>query len=270
MIAAFKYGKIGIYSNSCAKIWGKGNIDTNSLTALKLLVAESNWSIDAAKCLYMPERPPEAKELISSCTKGKLPNFFIYAKDKTTKQVEEPNNSTMNRIASKIPDPRLKFNKAISKFDYRMLMNLDSDFSVSPENPVIKAYDYWNVRIGAFNDEDLNKKDQELYCYKRIKEKSIEESGKDVDYIANTLVAYLYITRKNSSKKTLWACFGDVILENIKKNIEGKGRICPVCGKRFESNRSIQLYCSNDCCDESNRRQAKERYFLKKKIRNKT
>lgn len=45
LIAAFKYGKIGIYSNACAKIWGKGNIDENSLKALKLLVAESNWSI---------------------------------------------------------------------------------------------------------------------------------------------------------------------------------------------------------------------------------
>lgn len=45
LIAAFKYGKIGIYSNSCAKIWGKGNIDDDSATALKLLVAESNWSI---------------------------------------------------------------------------------------------------------------------------------------------------------------------------------------------------------------------------------
>lgn len=247
LIAAFKYGKIGIYSNSCAKIWGKGNIDNNSLTALKLLVAESNWSIDAAKCLYMPERPTEAKELISSCTKGKLPNFFIYAKDKLPKQVEEPNNSTMNRIATKIPDPRLKFNKSIGKFDYRMLMNLDSDFSVSPDNPVIKSYDYWNVRIGAFNEEDLNKKDQELYCYKKIRNKIVEESGKDIDYIVNTLVAYLYTTRKSSSKKTLWASFGDVILENIKKNLEGHGRICPVCGKRFEPAVHNQCCCSEKC-----------------------
>lgn len=45
LIAAFRYGKIGIYSNSAAKIWGKGDIDDNALKALKLLVAESNWSI---------------------------------------------------------------------------------------------------------------------------------------------------------------------------------------------------------------------------------
>ena len=45
LIAAFKYGKIGIYSNACAKIWNKDDINEDSLKSLKLLVAESNWSI---------------------------------------------------------------------------------------------------------------------------------------------------------------------------------------------------------------------------------
>ena len=45
LIAAFKYGKIGKYSNDCAKIWGKGNITQEALDSLKMLVAESNWSI---------------------------------------------------------------------------------------------------------------------------------------------------------------------------------------------------------------------------------
>lgn len=167
----------------------------------------------------------------------------------------------MNRIASKIPDPKLKFNKSISKFDYRMLMNLDEDFSVSPDNPVIKSYDYWNIRVGTFNEEDLNKKDQELYCYKKVRNKIIEESGKDIDYIVNTLVAYLYTTRKTSSKKTLWASFGDVILNNIKKNIEGTGKICPICGKRFiqETKGQRAICCGEKCSIELNRRKQYER-----------
>ena len=57
----------------------------------------------------MPERPKKAKEVISSCTKGKLPNFFIYAKDKQSNQVELPNDSTMNRISNFIPDSKIKF-----------------------------------------------------------------------------------------------------------------------------------------------------------------
>ena len=45
LIAAFKYGKIGIYSNGAAKIWNRDEIDDDAIRALKLLVAESNWSI---------------------------------------------------------------------------------------------------------------------------------------------------------------------------------------------------------------------------------
>lgn len=250
LIAAFKYGKIGKYSNDCAKIWGKGQIDENSLTALKLLVAESNWSIDAAKCLYMPERPQEAKDLISESTKGKLPNFFIYAKDKESHQVESPNNSTMNRIATSIPNPKIKFSKSISKFDYRMLMNLDCDFSVSPESPVVKAYDYWNVRINEF-EEDKAVKNQDMYKYKNLRNKVLEESGKDIDYVVNTLVAYLYTVRKTSAKKGLWDSFGDVIVENLKRNLEGKGKICQICGKRFLQKRTTQNYCSEECLNKA-------------------
>ena len=263
LIAAFKYGKIGKYSNDCAKIWGKGQIGEGSLTALKLLVAESNWSIDAAKCLYMPERPKEAKELISENTKGKLPNFFIYAKDKEVHQVESPNNSTMNRIAASIPDPKIKFSKSISKFDYRMLMNLDCDFSISPESSVVKAYDYWNARQNLFNEEDSNQKDQDLFKYKQIREKIINETQKDLDYIVNTLIAVLYTTRKASAKKTLWACFGDVILENLKKNLNGKGKICQICGKRFEPKRITQNYCSEDCYEIAKRQREIERFCHK-------
>ena len=45
LIAAFKYGKIGIYSNSCSKIWNSGEITEEKRKAMAWLVAESNWSI---------------------------------------------------------------------------------------------------------------------------------------------------------------------------------------------------------------------------------
>lgn len=155
----------------------------------------------------------------------------------------------MNRIAASIPDPKIKFSKTISKFDYRMLMNLDCDFSVSPESPVVKAYDYWNIRQDLFNGEDLNQKDQDLYKYKKIRNKVIEESNRDLDYIVNTLVAVLYTSRRASAKKTLWNCFGDVILENLKRNLDGKGKICQICGKRFipKSKAQHSLACSEEC-----------------------
>lgn len=263
MIKAYTGGNIGPYSNNITKNWNSGLVDEQAINVIKWLCMENNFCIDCAKTLYMPIRPKHIDEIIKFYTKAKLPNFFIYAKDKESHQVEMPNNSTMNRIAASIPDPKIKFSKTISKFDYRMLMNLDCDFSISPESSVVKAYDYWNARQNLFNEEDSNQKDQDLFKYKQIREKIINETQKDLDYIVNTLIAVLYTTRKASAKKTLWACFGDVILENLKKNINGKGKICQICGKRFEPKRMTQNYCSEDCYGIAKRQREIERFCHK-------
>ena len=263
MIKAYTSGNIGPYSNNITKNWNNGLVDEQAINVIKWLCMENNFCIDCAKTLYMPIRPKHIDEIIKFYTKVKVPNFFIYAKDKESHQVESPNNSTMNRIAASIPDPKIKFSKSISKFDYRMLMNLDYDFSISPESSIIKAYDYWNARQNLFNEEDSNQKDQDLFKYKQIREKIINETQKDVDYIVNTLIAVLYTTRKASAKKTLWACFGDVILENLKKNLNGKGKICQICGKRFEPKRITQNYCSEDCYEIAKRQREIERFCHK-------
>ena len=263
IIKAYTSGNIGPYSNNITKNWNSGLVDEQAINVIKWLCMENNFCIDCAKTLYMPIRPKHIDEIIKFYTKVKVPNFFIYAKDKESHQVESPNNSTMNRIAASIPDPKIKFSKSISKFDYRMLMNLDYDFSISPESSIIKAYDYWNARQNLFNEEDSNQKDQDLFKYKQIREKIINETQKDVDYIVNTLIAVLYTTRKASAKKTLWACFGDVILENLKKNLNGKGKICQICGKRFEPKRITQNYCSEDCYEIAKRQREIERFCHK-------
>lgn len=167
----------------------------------------------------------------------------------------------MNRIASKIPDPKIKFSKSISKFDYRMLMNLDYDFSVSQDNQVVKSYDYWNARQYLFNiEEDKHQKQEDIYMYQQIRHKIIEECDKDINYIVNTLVAYLYTVRRSSQKKTLWACFGDIIVENLKRNIDGNTRVCNICGKRFVPKRVDQTCCSCECAKiQDNQNRAKRR-----------
>lgn len=246
LIAAFKYGKIGIYSNSCSKIWNRDVIDEDSLKALKLLVAESNWSIDAAKCLYMPTRPDSAAELIRSKTKGKLPAFFKYAKDKTEEQCESPTSSAMNRIMESIPDCNIKYNKSIDKFDYRMLMNQDVDYTVRENSEIIKSYNYWAMhqnKYGHGDNEHVNEND--LYKYKSIRSEIMNSSEYDIDYVVNSLVAYVYTVKKNSNKKMFWACFGDVVVENLKSNVTG--RVCKVCGKRFYPLTNNQLTCGKEC-----------------------
>lgn len=87
--------------------------------------------------------------------------------------------------------------------------------------------------------------------YQYIRDKILEETGAELDYVVNTLVAYLYTVQKTSTKKMLWACFGDVIVANLKDNVSGK--VCPICGCRFEPKRGNQdVYCSDECYVEGN------------------
>ena len=155
----------------------------------------------------------------------------------------------MNRIASKIPDPKIKFSKSINKFDYRMLMNLDCNFSISSDNLVVKAYDYWNARQYLFNiEEDKHQKQEDIYMYQQIRQKIVTDcKDKSLDYIVNTLVAYLYTVRQSSQKKTLWASFGDIIVINLQNNLKNNDKICPICGKRFQLKKNNQNYCSENC-----------------------
>lgn len=265
MAHAYTGGNIGPISNNITKVWNSGEIGEEQLNVVKWLCFQNNAVIDYAKTLWLPEPPKEIADTIKSYTKAKVPDFFIYAKDKESHQVEKPNNSTMNRIAASIPDPKIRFSKSISKFDYRMLMNLDCDFSISGDSPVVKAYDYWNVRQNLLsNNEETYEAQESLYLYRRLKEEIVVMSGKDdIDYIVNTLVAYLYTARKNSAKKVLWACFGDVMLENLKRNLEGKGKVCQICGKRFIQKTKGQRAscCSEECSKQLDKQQAYERFL---------
>ena len=263
---AFTAGNIGPSSNLITIV--KNNNEANRDEAdkvIKWLTMEVNFLIDGAKTLFFLTRPKEVDKIIKKHTKGKLPYFFIYAKDKDIKQVELPNDSTMNRISKSIPDSRLKFNKSISKFDYRMLMNHNCEFSISSDNAVIKAYDYWNARLTTFSEDDNNLKDQDLMKYKQLRQKIINDSQENLEYITNTLVAYLYTVRQTSAKKSLWACFGDVILKNLKENLVGAGKICPICGKRFKQKRITQLYCSDKCYEKGHKIDMKNKYFSTRK-----
>ena len=257
MVQAFTTGNIGPISNNITKIWNCGNVGKEQVDAIRWLCMENNYIIDAAKTLYTPTRPKEIHKIISSYTKAKVPDFFQYAKDKLPHQVEEPNQSTMNRIAAKIPDPKIKFSKSISKFDYRMLMNLNYDFSISSESKVVNSYDKWNSRQYLFSiEEDNHQKQEDIYMYQKIRQNIIDECDEDINYVVNTLVAYLYTVRKSSQKKTLWACFGDIIVENLKNNLKNEGKVCKICGKRFSPVNNKQIVCSKKCYYEYDRRQA--------------
>lgn len=247
MIRAYTGGNIGSVSNNITKVWNSGNVGEEQLNVVKWLCLYNNAVIDYAKTLWLPTPPKEIDEIIKSYTKSKVPHFFIYAKDKESGAVESSNNSTMNRISNVIPSPRVKFSKTISKFDYRMLMNKEKDFTIK-ESPIIDEYNYWVIHRYPVEELKESVDDEDLWIYKQIR-KSILQHG-DIDYVVNTLVNYCYTVKTNSSKKMLWACFGDVLINNLNINTKDLGKICPVCGKRFTPINSLQKCCCGECAKE--------------------
>jgi hypothetical protein len=247
MTKAFTCGNVGPVSNNVTKIWNYNEITPQEIKAIKWLCMESNFTIDSAKTLYMPIRPKEVDKIIKSYTKTKVPYFFQFAKDKLPQQTEKPNQSAMNRLSLSIPDKKIKYCKTIGKFDYRMLMNQDAGFDIQENSKIIERYKYYNTHQNhLFKAEDENHSNQEdLFMYQYIRDKILEETEAELSYVVNTLVAYLYTVQKTGTKKMLWACFGDVIVANLKANVSGK--VCPICGKRFEPNVHNQVCCSVDC-----------------------
>lgn len=247
MITAFTGGNIGPISNNITKVWNSGKITEEQLNVVKWLCQENNQVIDYAKTLWKGTRPKEIDKIIKSYTKAKVPQFFIYAKNKDASAVEGSNGSTMNRISDFIPVNRIKYNRSLNKFDYQMLMDKESDFTIK-RNPILDEYDYWQKHwrnLANLDDEHLDQDD--LWAFKKVREKLL--SLGDKNYVINTLIVYSYTVKKNSTKKLLWACFGKEIVENLKINTKDLGKICPICGRRFKPFHSgdIDIYCSTEC-----------------------
>lgn len=250
LIAAYTGGNIGCYSNNISKIWDNEEIWSSddkdkkeeALKAIKLLCMENNFTIDYAKTLYKPERPKEIKKLISKYTKRKLPHFFIYAKDKKRHQVESINNSTVNKLLKIIPNPRVSLNKLkLDDFDYNMLI-LD-DYK-NKDRKVIKAYKELDIKKYTMFNRNKNSENYN-YVYKDIRDRILEVNG-DIQHVIYSLVKYLYEVKKIKNKTTLWECFGDVLVKNLKYNISLSYMYCEKCGnltKRNNDKSHSQKYC---------------------------
>ena len=211
----------------------------------------------------MPTRPAEVDEIIKSYTKNKVPNFFIHAKNKEEEQVENPTQSTMNRLANKIPDTRVSYCNTLGKFDYKMLISGKKIKEVDRER-IIKAYDYWSSRYNFIPKVKLiaGKNDEDTYIMNTIRENILKDCNESAEYVADVLAEFYYTKRKNSSKKILWGCFGEQMKNNARKNLANAKPICPICGKRFNEKSNSQKCCSDICARELdiiNKRNARKR-----------
>lgn len=197
--------------------------------------------------------------MIQGYTKLKLPYFFIYAKDKTVDQVEKLNNSVINRLYNLIPNKAINFKLAeFGKFNYENLMN---DKNVELDNDIINKYLELDIKKHfMFADPEDEKYNNIAYTYQQIKLKLLEINP-NAYYVTDVLVKYLYIKKRSQYKDTLWLCFGDIIVENIKRNVKVKYIYCEKCGTLVE-NYGNKKYCKK-CAIEKQREL--DRLYQKKK-----
>ena len=232
---AFTGGKIGGISNDITKIWNSGNITNEALKAIRWLCMETNFTIDYAKTLFKPTRPKEVDVILKEYGKKKVPYFFYYAKDKKLDQVEDINNSTINKIVKEIKNPKNMFKpiKNLQQVNYLLLLKDKSDFYYNEE--INKCFDKWNKKYGnnikIDEDDDTNKNNINVVA-SQVKE-DLNKIEPDDDKVINSLISFLYKKPSTRKKKLLWYIYGEQLYNNLLKNVDHKN-ICHQCGKRTD------------------------------------
>lgn len=244
MNLAYNSGKIGLISNDITKIWNQEKITDESILAVKYLCCDNNFSIDSAKTLYMPKRTVEAERIINQQTKVGLPHFFLCLRDKKKKQdqVAKLNNSTVNRLWNIIVDRRIVYPKhRLEPIDYRMMMrnpNIVIDERLTEE--YYKLNCKYHFKVNNKDPEDTN-----IGYIAGLIKTQLSIFGYDDIEISDMLVKYSFTIQNGKGKAALWFCYGTIIVENLKANLNDSFGACCKCGKRF-----IQKNVFDTLCDE--------------------
>lgn len=238
--AAWTGGNIGVISNDITKIWNSEDMD---IDAIKILCMENNFCIDYAKTLFKPTRPDDVNARLAQVTSSKAPHFFVYAKKKTAGQVQKINNSAVNLLDSIVPNKRMTFSaKNIGVFRYQYLLS-DPNLKVETLHDVVSLYDEVEKQYRysvSFYDDVMN------FAYVRgIISARFAELGYSESEICDALVKYLFHTKQSKRKNVFWMCFGDVVLENLRKNVPTGSIQCRKCGERFVPTVPQQRVCTN-------------------------
>jgi len=260
LTTAFKYGNIGKYSNKLTKLWNDDNYD---LDVAKAICTENNFSIDYAKTLYMPEIDnDELESKIKELDDTKMPYFFQYVKKNYKNNVEAINDSTVNRIAKEInniPQNRYDFSK-VGNFRYDTMLR---NKKIKINQIVIDEYirlnnDMKQYCINKDKDKDKDSKlaiwdilryDFSLFC---------DENNIKYEDAVDMCIKYMFNKdNRNKRKEFLFQVFGDVIVENLKKNL-GNTIVCARCIKRTEKKSNRQIMCSS-CADEVKKEKDRKR-----------
>lgn len=274
IVNAYHHGNIGTPSNEITKVWMTLNPSStveeikDAIEVISLRCADVNFTIDYAKTLYKPEIPKNILQKYKVYSGKKVPHFFIYAKNKTTKQVEELGQCNIDRITNVVKSNRIVFKDLLGKYSYKMLMsNPDIDCKTDKANEVLELYrelENTNLRKLShidFSVLDIDEKKRTLLQleFDTNKQRSMfmDIIGESKEYITDILVKLL---QDDVNKDTLWRLFGEVIYNNLEKNLKNT-KICQCCKQRFEyipKKGKPPVYC-DECSSRRELEMAKNR-----------
>lgn len=166
-----------------------------------------------------------------------MPHFFKYAKGYTSCM---PINETLvNKLQKFIVNRRLSF-KNFSSFDYKTLMR---NPKIQIDEDLIDTYILMNRKYHfKINPEHS---DDNVSYIRKICMEELERFHKSAADIADMLVQYLYGQTDSKYKRLLWLCYGNILLENIRHNVDTSMGVCMSCGKRFHKESPNHQYCGH-------------------------
>ena len=68
--------------------------------------------------------------------------------------------------------------------------------------------------------------------------------GYDHNEVCDMLVRHLFCDKQSKRKNIFWMCFGETVLESLRRNLPEGSKQCERCGERFVPNAPQQKLCS--------------------------
>lgn len=281
IVMAYHHGNIGTPSNEITKVFMTLNPDSErdeiieAIDVVALRCADVNYTIDYAKTLYKPTIPEDVIVRYKEYSGKKVPHFFIYAKNKTADKVERIGKCNIDRISNVVKSNRIVFKDLLGTYTYKMLTSnpegvtdLNDDKAIGILNLYNELNDVNIRKLSHLNTTSMNfdeKKKTILkleYDSRKQRDLFLEIVNEPIEYITDVLVKGL---QNDVNKDTLWRLFGDIIHNNLERNLSGT-RICKRCNKRFDydknNTRKIPI-CCKVCSKEINKEKTKQRAKIK-------
>lgn len=256
LVASMDNSNIGDISNAMTKNYNNENIDE---TFNKIMCCYNNLTIDFPKTQHNISLG-EYEEKYRQLTNEKPPYFFIYAKGKKRENCKKISNSNCDRICVYI---RKKTNN--KKYEWKNVEAFNVGVLCNREIKVdTKSQQYLDLVNLMF---ELKRREQSLTFKIDNEIKQMDKSDAvqaaisryDVFYdmcdklilkifngdrvlAAENLIDFEYLQRENcdSGKNILWNCYGDVILKNIKSNVEHPEGI-PIRKAHYEKRANVNI-----------------------------